>query len=119
MKARKREQCVAQRRRPAECRPRDAPLVRSCFGPVALQRDAPPVQTQGDSRADVREQRERDDERLGQRGLVVGPCQQQVAVCVGHGADGERDERGVGDVEGGEDAEGVGAVFVDARHWDD
>ena len=63
------------------------------------------------------EEWERDDERLGEGRLVVRPGEQEVAVCFWDGADGEGDEGGVGDVEGGEDAEGVGGVFLDASYW--
>lgn len=63
------------------------------------------------------EERERDNERLGERGLVVRSREQEVAVCFWDGADGEGNQGGVGDVEGGEDAEGVGGVLLDAGYW--
>lgn len=117
VETRKREQNVPQHARAAEHRPRDRALVCSCLGAVALQRDATSVQTQCHAGGYVCEKWERDDEGLGEGGLVVRPGQEEVAVCFGDGADGERDQGGVGDVEGGEDAEGVGGVLLDARYW--
>jgi hypothetical protein len=117
VEARKREQHVAQQTCAAERRPGDGPLVCERLGAVALQGLAPSVEPQCNARGYVCEERERNDERLGERGLVVWPCQEEVAVCLGHGADGEGDQRGVGDVEGGEDAEGVRRVLLDPCYW--
>lgn len=116
MEAGEREQDVAQQRSAAQSWPRDRALVCACLGAVALQGLSPPVEAQRDAAGYVGDEGQCDDEGLGEGGLVVRPCEQEVAVCFGDGAGGERDERGVCDVEGGEDAEGVGRVLLDARY---
>lgn len=75
------------------------------------------VEAQGYARGYVRDEWEGDDERFGDRGLVVRAGKKEVAVCLGDGSCKERDDGCVCYVEGGEDGEGVGGVFLDARDY--
>lgn len=80
------EQCVTQETGPAERRPWNGALIGACLCSIALQCLSSPVQSQGDAAGDVGEQRQRDHQRLGKRGLVVRPCEEEVSVCFGHRA---------------------------------
>lgn len=59
---------------------------------------------------------ERDDQRLGERGLVDFAGEEEVGFRGGDGAGCEWDYGGCGEVEGGEDCECVGGVALDAGY---
>ena len=117
MEPRQWRQCISQRTRPTQRRPGNRLPIPVCLGAIALQRFAPAVEAQCDAGGDVCGEREDDEEGLGDGGLVVWASEEERAVCRGYGAREERDEGGVGDVEGGEDCEGVGRVFLGAGYY--
>lgn len=85
---------------------------------VAAQQGATAVEPEQQTRDDVGQEREDDDEGLGQGvGLVVGPAEEEVFGGGGDGAREEGEEGGVGYVEGGEEGEGVGGVALGAEDW--
>lgn len=110
------EEGIAEQTGAAEGGPGDGALVSARLGAIALQSLAAAVQAQCHAAGDVGEERKRNDERLCQGGLVVRPCEEEVAIRLGDGAGCEGDQGCVCDVEGGEDAEGVGRVLLDACH---
>lgn len=116
MEARQREQDVTQQRSAAQRRPGNRALVCARLCAIALQCLSPPVEAQGDAAGYMGDEGQGDDEGLGEGRLVVWAGEQEVAVCLWDGAGGERDQGGICDVKGGEDAKGVGRVLLDACH---
>jgi hypothetical protein len=55
-----------------------------------------------------------DEEWLEGKGLVVGPGQEEIFIAGGYGTGVEGYERCVGNVEGGEDREGIRGVALDS-----
>lgn len=73
-------------------------------------------QAEGDAGADVGDDGQADEERLRERRLVDLAGEQEVRLGGGHGARGERDERGGCEVQAGEEREGVARVALDAYY---
>jgi hypothetical protein len=87
------------------------------FRAVSAQRLPSAVESERDAGAHVREEGDGYEEGFCEAGLVVWPCEEEVAVAFGDGSGEEGYKRRIGDVEGGEDGKGVGGVFLDARNW--
>ncbi|KAL2157912.1 hypothetical protein VTH06DRAFT_4967 [Thermothelomyces fergusii] len=93
-------------------------------GPVQNRMQSAPVlraphQPQGHARPDVGQHGQGDQQGLRERRLVDLAGEQQVRLGRGHRPGREGDQGRRGEVEGAEEAEGVGRVALDARHWQD
>jgi hypothetical protein len=112
MKPGQRHKRISQRTRATQRRPRNRAAIVLRLGAIPAQRLATAIQPQCDARCDVCGKREHDEQGLGEQGLVVWACEEEVAVRFCDGAREERDERDVCDVEGCENCEGVGGVSL-------
>ena len=117
VKAGQRDQSISQSAGGAQSRPRDGLPVALCLGAIALQGLVSAVEAQSNAGGDVGDEREGDEQGLGQGGLVVGAGEEEVAVALGHGSGEQRYYGRVCHVEGSEDGEGVRGVALDAGDW--
>lgn len=105
---------IAQQRLGGEFGPGDTAALGAGLGAVAADVEPAPVQAEGQAGEEVRGQRGEDQEGLEQRRLVVRSRQEEVGVRAVQVAPGEQGkEGGVGQVQGEEEGEGVGGVFLE------
>lgn len=107
-----RDKEIAQERLGREFRPGDPAALVARFGAVASDAEAATVDAEGDAGEEVRCQWGEEEDGFEQLGLVVRPREEEVGVCGVEVARDEGEERGVGDVEGQEEGERVGGVFL-------
>ena len=69
-----------QRRGPADSRPRELPPFLTRLGTIALYRFPTALQAQGEAGEDVGGDGEANKEGLEERGLVVGPGEEEVGI---------------------------------------
>ena len=80
MESTQRHQRISQRTSPADDRPRYRAFIAPCLRAIPQQRLSSAPQPQRDSRRDVCDQGQSDEQGFRERGLIVWPGEEQVAI---------------------------------------